>query len=67
MKRYVPAGCRKCDFEGREMPRRCKLGLCNTYEESYFIMDVDYEIGCASLEEFNEKYGTDWEEKKTLT
>ena len=49
------------------MPRRCKLGLCNTYEESYFIMDVDYEIGCASLEEFNEKYGTDWEEKKTLT
>lgn len=62
MIRYIPTGCRKCDFGRREPYRSCKLGMCNTYEETYSKVDIDYEFGFATLEEFNEYYGTYWQE-----
>lgn len=64
MTRYIPCGCSKCDFsESRHIPRTCKLGMCNSYEESYMKAEVDNcEIGYATLEEFNTHFGTNWEE-----
>lgn len=62
MIRYIPCGCNKCDFGRNKKPRVCELGMCNSYEESYTRTNIDCEIGCATLEDFNKQYGTNWKE-----
>ena len=62
MTRYIPCGCNKCDFHRNKKPKACEYGRCNIYKESYIKTDTDCEIGCATLHDFNEQYGTDWEE-----
>ena len=60
MKRYIPRGCSKCDFSEGQSTHLCKVGFCNSYEEGYIECETDVNIGCISLEEFNELYGTNY-------
>lgn len=60
MKRYIPCGCCKCDFSEGQSDHLCKKEFCNSYEESYIESETNVEIGCASLEEFNKKYETNY-------
>lgn len=62
MKRYIPCGCSKCDFSEGQSAHLCKSGFCNSYEEGYITCETDVQIGCASLEEFNKIYGTNYKE-----
>lgn len=62
MKRYIPCGCSKCDFSEGQSTKLCKKGFCNSYEEGYITCETDIQIGCASLEEFNKIYGTNYKE-----
>lgn len=63
MSKYLQSTCNKCDFGYSEPPRTCLEGRCSTYEPSYIKVGDDCPIGCSSLEEFDEKYGTHWSEK----
>ena len=62
MKRYIPCGCFKCDFSEGQSTKLCEKYFCNSYEEGYMTSETDVQIGCASLEEFNEVYGTSYKE-----
>lgn len=66
MKRYMPCGCCKCDFSEGQSIHLCKKGFCNSYEEGYFVSEIEdgINIGYVSIEEFNEAFGTNYKESK---
>lgn len=65
MKRYIPGGCCKCDFSEGQSTKCCTKYLCNGYEESYIISEINNDmIGYASLEEFNMAFGTNYKEDR---
>lgn len=59
MKNYILCGYSECDFSEGHSTHLCEKVFCNSHEEGYVLYETDIEIGCASLEEFNELYGTD--------
>ncbi|MBQ9119658.1 MAG: hypothetical protein IJY09_06335 [Lachnospiraceae bacterium] len=64
MKRYIPCGCCKCDFSEGQSVKCCTENLCNSYEEAFIVSETDNDrIGYASLEEFNQVFGTNYKDR----
>lgn len=62
MIRYIPCGCRKCDFSEYSEEDKWRCDSCSSHKESYIKDDTNVLIGYATLKEFNEAFGTDWKE-----
>lgn len=60
MIRYVAGECSKCDFSEGGSIKLCGKDYCCSYEPTYTKMDIECEIGYATLEEFDKVYGTNY-------